>query len=102
MMGGGNYQALDEILHSRIRLAIVSVLVAVEELEFTPLRDRVGATDGNLNAHLKKLEESGYIAVKKQFVRRKPVTGYRLTAKGRDSFKKYVEILESFIKPEAP
>jgi len=97
-MEAGNYQQLDELLHSRIRLAIVSILVTVEEIDFTPLRDRVGATDGNMNAHVKKLEEAGYIAVKKKFVDRRPVTRYRLTAKGRESFKKYVETLEGFIR----
>jgi DNA-binding MarR family transcriptional regulator len=97
-MGTGNYHLLDELLHSRIRLAIVSILVTVQEMEFTMLRDRVGATDGNMNSHLKKLEEAGYVTVKKKFINRKPVTSYRLTAKGRENFKKYVEILEGFIK----
>ena len=78
-MDTDNYQRLDELLHSRIRLAVVSLLVTVEEMDFTLLRDRVGATDGNMNAHLKKLEEAGYIAVKKKFVERKPVTRYRPT-----------------------
>jgi predicted ArsR family transcriptional regulator len=100
-MSGEHYQALDEVLHSRIRLAIVSILVTVEEIDFIPLRDRVGATDGNMNSHLKKLEEAGYVAVKKKFVERRPVTTYRLTAKGKDNFKKYVEILEGFIKRDA-
>jgi DNA-binding transcriptional ArsR family regulator len=99
-MSDASYKKIDEHLHSRIRLAIVSILVGVEEIEFTALRDRVGATDGNMNAHLKKLEDAGYLAVKKQFVKRKPVTSYRLTAKGKDSFKKYVEILEGFIRRE--
>ncbi len=99
-MAAGNYQSLDELLHSRIRLAIVSILVMVEEIDFPALRDRVGATDGNLNAHLKKLEEAGYIGVKKKFIERKPVTRYRLTVKGRDSFKKYVETLEGFIRQD--
>jgi DNA-binding PadR family transcriptional regulator len=93
-----NYHTLDEVLHSRIRLAIVSILVTVEEIEFTLLRDRVGATDGNMNTHLKKLEEHGYVSVKKEFVKRKPLTTYRLTVKGKENFKKYVEILERFIK----
>jgi DNA-binding HxlR family transcriptional regulator len=100
-MSDGNYQALDEILHSRIRLAIVSILIAVEEIDFTLLKHRVGATDGNMNSHLKKLEQAGYVGVKKRFVERKPVTTYWLTAKGRENFKKYVAILEGFIKPRA-
>jgi DNA-binding MarR family transcriptional regulator len=100
-MEPGNYQSLNEILHSRIRLAIVSVLVTVEEIDFTALRNRVGATDGNMNAHLKKLEEAGYINVKKKFADRKPVTSYRLSARGRESFKKYVAALEGFIRHDA-
>ena len=101
-MSDGNYHLLDELLHSRIRLAVVSILVTVEEIDFTLLRNQVGATDGNMNAHLKKLEQAGYIAVKKKFIERKPVTRYRLTAKGRESFKKYVETLEGFIRRKAP
>ncbi len=101
-MDTDNYQRLDELLHSRIRLAVVSLLVTVEEMDFTLLRDRVGATDGNMNAHLKKLEEAGYVAVKKKFVERKPVTRYRLTPKGRESFKRYVETLEEFIRRDGP
>ena len=92
------YKSLDSVLHSRIRLAIVSVLIGVEEIEFTSLRDIVGATDGNMNTHLKKLEAKGYMCVKKLFIERKPTTMYWLSAKGCESFKKYVEALEKFIK----
>lgn len=97
-MSDANYKSIDEVFHSRIRLAIVSILVGVEDADFSTLRKRVGATDGNMNAHLKKLEDAGYVAVKKRFVMRKPVTSYRLTEKGRDHFKRYVSILEGFIK----
>lgn len=96
-MAGFDYTQLDEIIHSRIRLAVMSVLLGVEAAEFTFLRDKVGATDGNLSVHLKKLEDSGYVSVDKRFVDRKPVSSYRLTAKGRRAFELYVERLESLI-----
>ena len=63
-----DYQQLDEIIHSRIRLAIMSVLISLQEAEFKFLKDKVNTTDGNLSVHLKKLEEAGYVEVKKEFV----------------------------------
>ena len=99
-MGKGNYQSLDELLHSRIRLAAVSILVNVKEIDFPSLRNQVGATDGNMNAHLKKLELAGYISVNKHFEGRKPVTSYKLTAEGLEGFKNYVRTLEGFIRPD--
>ncbi len=93
-----DYQQLDEIIHSRIRLAIMSVLISVDEAEFTFLREKVNATDGNLSTHLKKLEDAGYIAVSKTFENRKPVSRYMLTKKGRRAFEIYVERLEQMIK----
>lgn len=96
---GRNYQDLDELLHSRIRLAVVSVLVSVEEIDFTGLRERVGATDGNLATHTRKLEDAGYIEVRKSFVDRKPSTAYRLTETGREKLRQYVAKLEQFLGP---
>lgn len=93
-----DYLQLDDVIHSRIRLAIMSVLISVDEAEFTFLRDKVKATDGNTSVHLKKLEDAGYILVNKNFVDRKPVSTYRLSAKGRKAFELYVERLESLIK----
>jgi DNA-binding MarR family transcriptional regulator len=88
-----DYQRLDEVIHSRIRLAAMSILAGVESAEFTYLRDRTGATDGNLGAHMRKLEEAGYVAVEKKFEARKPVTRYALTGAGRRAFAAYVERL---------
>lgn len=93
-----DYQQLDDLIHSRIRLAVMSVLVSVDEADFTFLRDKINATDGNISVHLRKLEEAGYITVNKTFVDRKPATSYKLTAKGRKAFELYIEKLESFIK----
>ncbi|MGD8305743.1 MAG: transcriptional regulator [Ignavibacteria bacterium] len=93
-----DYQQLDEIIHSRIRLAIMAVLVTVDEAEFTFLREKINATDGNLSTHMKKLEEAGYVAVSKAFENRKPVSRYMLTQKGRKAFEIYVDRLEKLIK----
>lgn len=92
-----DYQKLDDVIHSRIRLAAMAVLAAVEDAEFTSLRERVQATDGNLGAHLRKLEEAGYVAVSKEFVDRKPVSRYRLTALGRRAFREYVTRMERLL-----
>lgn len=97
-MNDFDYQQLDEIIHSRIRLAVMAVLISVDEAEFTFLREKVNATDGNLSTHLKKLEDAGYIAVNKSFEDRKPVSRYLLTQKGRKAFEAYVERLEKLIK----
>lgn len=92
-----DYQRLDDVIHSRIRLAVMSILATVEAAEFTYLRERTGATDGNLGAHVKKLEDAGYVAADKQFVDRKPVTRYSLTAEGREAFRRYVQRLEAML-----
>jgi len=93
-----DYKQLDDIIHSRIRLAIISVLISVEEADFKFLKTSVNTTDGNLSIHLKKLENAGYISVDKSFVDRKPLSKYKLVDKGRFAFSKYVERLESMIK----
>ena len=93
-----DYQQLDDIIHSRIRLAIISVLVSVDEAEFIFIKEKVKTTDGNLSVHLKKLESVGYILVKKEFVERKPVSSYTLTKKGIEAFEAYINRLESLIK----
>jgi len=93
-----DYQQLDDRIHSRIRLAIMSILIGVEQAEFNFLKQQVKTTDGNLSIHLRKLEEAKYITVKKEFVKRKPQSQYRITRKGRDAFAAYIEQLEKFIK----
>jgi DNA-binding MarR family transcriptional regulator len=93
-----DYQQIDEVIHSRIRLAALAVLVTVDEADFTYLREKVGATDGNLGMHLKKLEEAKYITVRKNFVDRKPITHYKLSALGKKAFKAYIDNLETLIK----
>jgi DNA-binding transcriptional ArsR family regulator len=93
-----DYQQLDELLHSRIRLAIMAVLVSVEEAEFTFLREKTGATDGNLSIHLKKLEEAGYVTARKRFVAKKPVSSYKLSRKGRKALGAHIERLGALVQ----
>ena len=69
---------------------MLSLLAGVDEAEFTWLREKTGSTDGNLGAHLLKLEEAGYVAMEKKFVARKPVTLYRMTQEGRTALERYV------------
>jgi DNA-binding transcriptional ArsR family regulator len=89
---------LDPLLHERGRLAIVSVLAAVEGLTFTELRDQLGMTDGNLSVHLQKLEERAYVAINKRFVGRRPQTSVCLTRAGRDAFTRYLDHLEAIVR----
>lgn len=91
-------EALDPMLHERGRLAIVSVLAAVEALTFTELREELGMTDGNLSVHLQKLEDKGYVAIDKQFVGRRPQTTCRLTRAGRRALGAYLDGLEAIVK----
>lgn len=93
-----DYQKLDDLIHSRIRLAVIALLITVDEAEFVFLKEKVNATDGNLSVHLKKLEDAGYIAVKKEFINRKPRTMYSLTKTGRKAFEAYLDNLEKMIK----
>ncbi|MCI0449012.1 MAG: transcriptional regulator [Chlorobi bacterium] len=95
-----NYHEINDVIHSRIRTAIMAVLISVEEAEFTFIREKINATDGNLSVHLRKLEESNYISVTKEFVERKPISRYRITETGRKAFEDYIKKLESIIKPK--
>jgi DNA-binding HxlR family transcriptional regulator len=90
---------LNAVVHGRLRLAILSLLSGVEEAEFTWIRAKTEATDGNLGAQLLKLEEAGYVALKKKFVLRKPQTRYRITETGRRALTEYVEALKQLLGP---
>lgn len=92
---------LNETIHQTVRLRIMAALVTLEandEVDFIYLRDLLEVTDGNLGAHLRKLEEAGYIAVNKTFVDRKPRTFVAATAAGRKVFKEHVAALQSILK----
>jgi DNA-binding MarR family transcriptional regulator len=92
---------LNETIHQSVRLRIMAALVTLgigDEVDFIYLRDLLEVTDGNLGAHLRKLEEAGYIAVNKTFVERKPRTYISTTANGRKIFQEHVAALESILK----
>lgn len=95
--GKFQYNRIDTLLHSPIRLSVISLLMNYEEVEFTFIKKEVGATDGNLNTHLSKLEAAGYIEVWKIFKDKKPVTLHKITEQGVQAFTKYVESLESLL-----
>jgi len=94
---------LNNVIHQPIRLKMMASLVALsdrEKVEFTHLRDLLKATDGNLGAHLIKLEEAGYVKVDKTFVGRKPKTYISATSKGRSAFEDHVEALKKILLVE--
>ena len=92
---------LNEIIHQPVRLRIMAALVTLapgDEVDFTYLRGLLDVTDGNLGAHLRKLEEAGYISVNKTFVERKPRTFVSATVEGRKVFSEHVAALEAILK----
>jgi len=90
---------LNPVVHGRLRLTLLSLLSGVEEAEFTWLRAKTAATDGNLGAQLLKLEQAGYVAVEKKFVLRKPQTLYRISEPGRQALTEYVQTLKQLLGP---
>jgi DNA-binding transcriptional ArsR family regulator len=92
-----DHNAIDELLQSRVRLAIVAFLAGAEAAEFAAVRDATRTTDGNASVHLRKLEDAGYVLVEKRFVNRKPQTTYRLSERGRRALLDYVAHLESLL-----
>jgi len=94
------FDNLDKILEHRLRLQIVSVLVANDSYDFNALKELLDTTDGNLATHLKALEREKYISINKSFVERKPNTRYKITERGRTAFKKHLEAMEELIKQQ--
>lgn len=103
MRGGGDMSAafkkLDSLLHSELRLAVMSLLMELEEADFVYLREKTGATAGNLSVQLDKLSAAGYISVEKGFAGKKPRTVCRITGQGRKAFEEYVDALRDYILP---
>ena len=89
---------LDRVIHERVRLGIVTALARHDRLTFNDLKQRLGATDGNLSIHARKLEDAEYIACDKSFNGRMPRTEYRLTPAGRRAFEKYLAQMEAIIR----
>ena len=94
------FNELDPLLHSQLRLAIVSILVSVLEAEFTFLKEKTGSTAGNLSVQLEKLSSEGYIAIEKTFRNKRPLTTCRITPKGIRQFDSYVQALQAYIQPK--
>ncbi len=91
------FRPLDPLLHSELRLAVMSILVGVEQADFVFLRTETGATAGNLSVQLDKLHKAGYIAVEKTFRGKMPCTLCRITPAGLNAFEQYVEALKGYI-----
>ena len=88
---------LDPLLHSQLRLAIISLLVGLDEADFVYLKERTEATAGNLSVQIDKLSQAGYSEVEKGFEGKRPRTGCRITAQGRTAFAQYVDALKDYI-----
>lgn len=91
------FKTLNPLLHSELRLAVVSILVGVESADFVFLREQTGATAGNLSVQIDKLQKAGYITVEKGFKGKMPCTTCRITEQGIAAFEEYVESLKSYI-----
>ena len=91
------FQDLDTLLHSKLRLAVMSVLISVKEAEFSYLKEKTNSTAGNLSVQISKLAEAGYIIVKKTFRDNYPLTSCKITAKGISAFEKYVQDIKQYI-----
>ena len=91
------FKDLDPILHSQLRLAVMSLLISVKEAEFTFLKEKTGATAGNLSVQIGKLKDASYIEVIKQFKDNYPQTICRVTPEGISAFEKYVENLKTYL-----
>lgn len=95
-------EKLDRVIHEPGRMRIMTLLAATESLGFKELKEQLGMTDGNLCVHMRTLEESGYVAVHKSFVNRKPRTEYSLTVVGRQAFDAYIQTLKEIVEQSQP
>ena len=94
------YKDLDPLLHSQLRLAIVSLLMTSDEVDFNQIKDMTDATSGNISVQISKLQEAGYIEVVKSFKNNYQNTSLTITKKGIKAFENYVESLKQYIKPK--
>jgi DNA-binding transcriptional ArsR family regulator len=92
------FKELDPILHSQLRLAVMSLLIAVKEAEFTFIREKTNSTAGNLSVQVQKLKDVGYIDVTKQFKDNYPLTTCKITTKGIEAFDAYVKALQEYLQ----
>jgi len=92
------FKDLDPLLHSQLRLSIMSLLISVKEADFSFLKEKTGATAGNISVQITKLAEADYITVKKTFKDNYPQTSCMVTKKGLKAFEQYVESIQAYIK----
>lgn len=92
------FKELDPLLHSQLRLSIISLLIGLESANFTFLMEKTGATRGNVSVQLKKLEDAGYIKIVKSFKDNYPLTTCKITPKGVVAFEKYVDSLKDYLR----
>ena len=92
------FKPLDPLLHSQLRLAVMSLLIGLEEAEFTFLKEKTESTAGNLSVQLDKLEKAGYIKIEKSFRDKRPLTTCSVTSVGLKAFEDYVENLKNYIQ----
>ncbi len=96
-MDGFDIDGIDEVIHGRLRLGVMAFLAGRPAADFNELKRRLKTTDGNLSAHLRKLEEAGYVAIDKSFVDRKSLTRASLTPAGRDAFIAYLDAMSRLV-----
>jgi DNA-binding transcriptional ArsR family regulator len=94
------FKELDPLLHSELRLAIISLLVGANEAEFGEIKEKTNATAGNLSVQLQKLSDAKYISLKKSFKGKYPLTTCKITKKGFKAFDDYVDALKDYLKPK--
>ena len=93
------FKALDPLLHSQLRLAVMSLLISVDRADFVFIKEKTGATAGNLSVQIDKLSKAGYISVTKGFEGKKPKTTCKATVEGIDAFEAYVKNIQAYLKP---
>jgi DNA-binding MarR family transcriptional regulator len=93
------FKELDPLIHSQLRLSVMSILVNVEEAEFVYLKEQTEATAGNLSVQINKLKDAGYISIQKGFNNNYPQTICRITPEGRKKFEEYIQALGDYFKP---
>jgi DNA-binding MarR family transcriptional regulator len=96
-MGAAEIGRIDEIIHGRLRLGVMVYLAEAEVADFTELKTLLGATQGNLSVHLRKLQDAGYVDIEKSFLNLKPLTRIRITPAGRAAFAAYLDALDKLV-----
>ncbi|MDP2260776.1 MAG: transcriptional regulator [Caulobacter sp.] len=97
-MEGFDIDHIDEVIHGRVRLGVMAYLSGAGSADFNTLKTRLQATDGNLSAHLRKLEDAGFVRAEKAFVNRKPLTTLTLTDAGRKAFAAYLDAIGKLVE----